>query len=78
LLKTTIGGTMHAMPLALTDNQLAILTTAAADVPLEKRSTFIERFGAVLALKGRFDDADVADTVRLACAGLVRRKHDAA
>jgi hypothetical protein len=48
---------------------------AAANMPPEKRSMFPERVGAMLALRGRrhFDDADVADVVALASAGLVHR-----
>jgi hypothetical protein len=49
--------------------------TAAADMPPEKRSMFLERVGAMLAMRGRghFNDADVVDVVALASAGLVHR-----
>jgi len=39
----------------------------------EKRSAFLERVGAMLVLKGRFGDADVAEAARLALVGLARR-----
>jgi hypothetical protein len=49
--------------LSLNDAQLKTLTTFAADIPPEKRSLFLERVGAMLALRGRghFNDADVQD-----------------
>ena len=49
--------------------------TLAADIPPEKRSTFLERVGAMLAIRGRghFDDSDVAEVARLASTGLARR-----
>jgi hypothetical protein len=60
---------------SLSDSQLQNLMAAAANMPPEKRSMFLERVGAMLALRGRrhFDDADVADVVALASAGLVHR-----
>jgi len=60
---------------SLSDSQLRTLMTAAADMPPEKRSMFLERVGAMLALRGRghFNDADVADVVALASCGLVHR-----
>jgi len=55
--------------------RLQTLMTLAADIPPEKRSTFLERVGAMLAIRGRghFDDSDVAEVARLASTGLARR-----
>ena len=66
--------------LALSDAQLQTLMTFAADIPQEKRSTFLERVGAMLAMRGRghFNDDDVADVTKLATAGLIHRRTDAA
>jgi hypothetical protein len=61
------------MPLALSDAQLKTVMTFAAEIAPEKRSAFLERVGATLVIRGRFDDADVADAARLASTGLVRR-----
>ena len=49
--------------LGLSDAQLQTLMTFAADIPQEKRSTFLERVGAMLAVRGRghFSDDDVAE-----------------
>ena len=62
------------MPLALTDSQLKTLMTFAADISPDKRSTFLERVGAMLAMRGRghFNDDDVAEVTKLASTGLVR------
>jgi len=48
------------MPLALTDAQLKTVMEFAAAITPEKRSTFLERVGAMLVLRGRFNDADVS------------------
>jgi hypothetical protein len=61
------------MPLALSDAQLQTLMTLAAELVPEKRSAFLERVGAMLTIRGRFDDAYVAEVARLALIGLVRR-----
>jgi hypothetical protein len=60
---------------SLSDSQLRTLMTAAADMLPEKRSMFLERVGAMLAMRGRghFNDDDVADVVALASCGLVHR-----
>jgi hypothetical protein len=59
--------------IGLSDAQLKIVMAAAADVPVEKRSQFLERIVAMLAFRGRgnFTDNDVDDVVKLACVGLV-------
>jgi hypothetical protein len=61
--------------LALSDSQLKTLMTFAADIPPDKRSMFLERVGAMLAMRGRghFNDEDVADVARLALTGLTRQ-----
>jgi hypothetical protein len=63
------------MPLALSDNQLAIVTAIAAGVPPEKRSTFLERLAAQIPhLTGglRPDDADIERAARAALRGLMQ------
>jgi hypothetical protein len=60
------------MPLALSDMQLKALMAYAAGIPLEKRDDFLRRVAAMLALRGRFDDRDVAEVARLALTGLAR------
>ena len=56
--------------LALTDNQLAIVMTAAGGLSPEKRSVFLERVAGRLQLRGgRFTDCDLDDSVRLALQG---------
>jgi hypothetical protein len=37
---------------------------AAHAVPVEKRDTFLQRIAAMLALRGRFTDTDVADVAQ--------------
>ena len=61
--------------LALSDAQLQTLMTFAADIPQEKRSMFLERVAAMLAMRGRghFNDADVADVAPLALTGLAQQ-----
>ena len=66
--------------LALSDSQLKTLMTFAADIPPDKRSMFLERGGAPCWQDGRghFNDDDVADVTKLATAGLIHRRTDAA
>jgi hypothetical protein len=61
------------MPLALSDAQLQTLMIFAADIPPEKRSIFMERIEAMLRVRHRFDDSDVAEISRLAACGLIHR-----
>jgi hypothetical protein len=51
-----------------TDRQLQILMDVAASIDPGRRSTFLERCGAMLRMKHRFTDADVA---KLAACGLI-------
>ena len=64
--------------LSLTEPQLKIVTDAASGVSVEKRDTFLRRTAMMLALRGRFDDADVVDVTSLALCGLVHQRNDAA
>jgi hypothetical protein len=68
---------------SLTDDQLAIVTDAARSLPTDKRSIYLERVGAMLAMRicGRdrvVTDADVSDVARLAMAGLIHQTADVA
>jgi hypothetical protein len=54
--------------LALTNQQLQTLMTAARALPVEKRGQYLQRMAAMLELRGRFSDADA----------LVHQKTDAA
>jgi hypothetical protein len=59
--------------ISLNDTQFKIVMAAAARVPHEKRSHFLQRIAAMLAFRGRghFTDGDVDDVVGLALVGLV-------
>ena len=59
--------------IALTDNQLKIVTDAARMVPVERRDIFLQRVGAMLRMRGRFTDADVSDVAKLALTGLAQQ-----
>ena len=61
------------MPLALSDSQLNTVMMATADLPPEKRSLYLERVGAMMNERGRFNDTDVAKVAKLALTGLVRQ-----
>jgi hypothetical protein len=56
--------------IGLTDNQLRVVMNAARLLPVERRSVFWERCGAMLRMRGRFSDDDVADVTQLALTGL--------
>jgi hypothetical protein len=57
--------------IALTDRQLELVMTVAAELPVEKRSLLLERIAARLRLVGpRFNDRDLALAVRLGLRGL--------
>ena len=63
-------GKRHSM-LALSDDQLQIIMTAAGSLPVEKRSTFLERVACRIQLRGApFSDKDLDDAVRRALTGL--------
>lgn len=63
---------------SLTDTQLATVMDAAHALPLERRDTFLQRVGAMLRMRHRFTDADVADVARLAVCGLIHQTADSA
>jgi hypothetical protein len=58
--------------LALNDDQLAVVMTAASGLPVEKRTILLERVAARLRLLSRFSDADLDDAVRTALHGLLQ------
>jgi hypothetical protein len=64
--------------ISLSDAQLFIVTTAAKDLPPEKRSLYLERVNAFLEQQrgGLFKDQDVDVAIRIALSGLVH--HDPA
>ena len=60
----------------LNDRQLAVLRDAAASLPPEKRSVYLQRVGAMLAIRRhgvRFGDSDVIDCCALAKFGLMQQ-----
>jgi hypothetical protein len=60
--------------LALSDDQLAALMTAAGKLPAEKRGAFLERVVAQLSLCPRFTAPEFADAMHLALRGLIQGK----
>ncbi|MGC1856769.1 MAG: hypothetical protein WA725_08430, partial [Pseudolabrys sp.] len=68
-----LGTRYPAVMVGLTDSQLKIVMTAANSLPVERRSVFLERVGAMLRMRGRFTDDDVADVAKLALTGLAQQ-----
>ena len=64
--------------LSLSDRQLQTVMETAANIDADRRTIFLERVGAILKLRGRFNDADVQEISKLAACGLVHRATDAA
>jgi hypothetical protein len=64
--------------ISLSDSQMQLLTDVAANLAVDRRAIFLERVGAMLRMRGRFNDADVADVAALALCGLVHQRTDAA
>jgi hypothetical protein len=64
--------------IALTDPQLKTVMDAAAALAPERRDIFLQRCGAMLRMRGRFSDGDVADVVGLAACGLIQQTADVA
>ena len=64
--------------ISLSDRQLDIITQVAAALPVEKRSDYLQRIAAALAVRHgfRFTDADVSAAATAALASLVQ--HSAA
>ena len=65
-------------PLALTDEQLTTVMAAATCLAPERRDIYLQRIGAMLKLRGRFNDVDVAEVVQLALYGLAQHTDSAA
>ena len=64
---------MLSTMLALSDDQLALVMTAAGSVPVEKRSVFLERVAARLQLRGfHFTDADLGAAIQAALTGSIQ------
>ena len=51
---------------------------AAKTIAPERRDIFLQRIGAILKLRGRFDDGDICEVVQLALCGLVQHTADTA
>ena len=64
--------------LGLTDSQLRAIMDAARTLPIERRDIFLQRVGAMLRMRGRFTDTNVADVAQLAMAGLIQQTADVA
>jgi hypothetical protein len=64
--------------IALSDQQLDVVMTAAKGIAPERRDIFLQRIGAMLKLRYRFDDTDVAEVTALALHGLVQQAADSA
>jgi hypothetical protein len=64
--------------LGLTDSQLRAIMDPARTLPIERRDIFLQRVGAMLRMRGRFADTDVADVAQLAMAGLIQQTADVA
>jgi hypothetical protein len=60
--------------LALSDNQLAAVMSAADKLAAEKRGLFLQRVVARLGLLPRFTAAEFDDAVHLALRGLIQEK----
>lgn len=58
--------------LALSDAQIRMITDATDASPPEKRATLLGRIAAVLALRGRYDDAAVAQVIERSLCGLMQ------
>lgn len=64
--------------IALTDSQLDTVMSAAKSVEPSRRSVFLERVAAMLKVRYRFNDDDVAEVTALALHGLVQQTADSA
>jgi hypothetical protein len=64
--------------ISLSDAQLQTVMQAAAGIDPERRDIFLQRCAAMLKLRGRFTDSDVADVTRLALCGLSHHHADSA
>jgi hypothetical protein len=58
---------------AQSDDQLALIMTAAGGLPVEKRSVLLERVAARMRLRGpHFTDADLGAAIQAALTGLAQ------
>ena len=62
--------------LALTDKQLQTVMLAARSLETERRDVYLQRVSAMLMVRRRFTDADVAQVSQLALYGLIQRAHE--
>ena len=70
---TPFAAVMLSTMFALSDDQLALVMTAAGGLPMEKRSVFLERVAARLRLHGpHFTDADLGAAIQAALTGLIQ------
>jgi hypothetical protein len=69
----TVTALRHHRMVSLTDSQLAAVMAAPRPLPAERRDLFLQRVGAMLRMRGRFTDSDLADVVKLATAGLTQQ-----
>jgi hypothetical protein len=63
---------------SLSDYQLKTVMQTAADIDPAKRDIFLQRLGTMVELKGRVDGRDIAEFCKLASAGLIHHRNDAA
>jgi hypothetical protein len=70
--QSTVASIMRRM-IPLTDRQLKTVMDTAANVSPDRRGVFLERVGAMLKVRGRFDDSDVSEVCGLAGCGLIHR-----
>jgi hypothetical protein len=59
--------------ISLSDSQLDVVMTAATSIAPERRDIFLQRIGAMLKLRHRFNDDDVAEVTALALCGLAQQ-----
>jgi len=70
---TPFAAVMLSTMFALSDDQLALVMTAAGGLPVEKHSIFLERVAARLRLRSpHFTDADLGAAIQSALTGLVQ------
>ena len=67
------GAVMLSTMFALSDDQLALIMTAAGGLPVEKRSVLLEGVAARLQLRGpHFTDADLGAAIKAALVKLIQ------
>jgi hypothetical protein len=70
---TPFAAVMLSTMFALSDDQLALVITAAGGLEVEKRSVLLERVAARLRLRGpHFTDADLGAAIQAALTGLIQ------